>query len=67
MLILAAYGTVGRLEGINEKTLNLVCAYEDVINNEFTKLLVKNCSKATKVANPYDDSHVCKRMMDELE
>ena len=58
-----------RPEGVEAGTLKLVGTNEEVIYNEFTKLLTdeKEYHKMAHAANPYGDGHACKRIADILE
>lgn len=67
--VLVMRDTTERPEGVDAGTLKLVGTNEDVIYNEFSKLL--NDSDAynamSKACNPYGDGHACKRIADILE
>ena len=61
--------TTERPEGIKAGTLKLVGISEEVIYNEFTKLLdsQEEYEKMSHAANPYGDGHACERIADVLE
>ena len=56
-------------EGIKAGTLKLVGTSEEVIYNEFTKLLdnQEEYEKMSHAANPCGDGHACERIADILE
>ena len=66
--VLVMRDTTERPEGINAGTLKLVGTSEEVIYNEFTRLL--NDQKAydvmSRASNPYGDGHACERIVDVL-
>ena len=57
--------TTGRPEGVEVGTLKLVGTNEEVIYNEFTKLLdnKEEYAKMAKAVNPYGDGYICKRIV----
>ena len=61
--------TTERPEGIAAGTLKLVGTTEDMIYNEFSKLLSDKTEydKMSKASNPYGDGFACKRIADILE
>ena len=67
--VLVMRDTTERPEGVEAGTLKLVGTHEDVIYNEFTKLLDNKdeYNKMAHAANPYGDGHACKRIADILE
>ena len=67
--VLVMRDTTERPEGIEAGTLKLVGTNEDVIYNEFTKLLdsKEEYVKMAKAVNPYGDGHACERIADILE
>lgn len=67
--VLVMRDTTERPEGIKAGTLKLVGTDEDVIYNEFKKLLTdkKEYEKMSKASNPYGDGFACKRIADVLE
>lgn len=67
--VLVMRDTTERPEGIKAGTLKLVGTDEEVIYNEFRKLLTdKNeYEKMSKASNPYGDGFACKRIADILE
>ena len=67
--VLVMRATTERLEGVDAGTLKLVGTNEDVIYNEFTKLLdnKEEYAKMAKAVNPYGDGHACERIADILE
>ena len=67
--VLVMRDTTERPEGIEAGTLKLVGTNEDVIYNEFTKLLdsEEEYTKMAKAVNPYGDGHACERIADILE
>ena len=67
--VLVMRDTTERPEGVEAGTLKLVGTSEEVIYNEFTKLLTdeKEYHKMAHAANPYGDGHACKRIADILE
>jgi len=58
-----------RPEGVEAGTLKLVGTNEEVIYNEFAKLLdnKEEYVKMAKAVNPYGDGNVCERIADILE
>ena len=60
---------VERPEGVEAGTLKLVGTSEEVIYNEFSKLLndKEEYAKMAKAVNPYGDGNTCKRIADILE
>ena len=67
--VLVMRDTTERPEGIEAGTLKLVGTNEEVIYNEFTKLLdnKEEYAKMAKAVNPYGDGHACERIADILE
>ena len=67
--VLVMRDTTERPEGIKAGTLKLVGTSEEVIYNEFTKLLdsQEEYEKMSHAANPYGDGHACERIADVLE
>ncbi|MCB5754873.1 UDP-N-acetylglucosamine 2-epimerase (non-hydrolyzing) [Mediterraneibacter faecis] len=67
--VLVMRDTTERPEGIAAGTLKLVGTTEDVIYNEFSKLLSDKTEydKMSKASNPYGDGFACKRIADILE
>lgn len=67
--VLVMRDTTERPEGIKAGTLKLVGTSEEVIYNEFTKLLdnQEEYEKMSHAANPYGDGHACERSADILE
>ena len=67
--VLVMRDTTERPEGIKAGTLKLVGTDEEVIYNEFKKLLTDKCEydKMSKASNPYGDGFACKRIADVLE
>jgi UDP-N-acetylglucosamine 2-epimerase (non-hydrolysing) len=67
--VLVMRDTTERPEGVDAGTLKLVGTSEEVIYNEFTKLLDNKdeYAKMAKAVNPYGDGHACKRIADILE
>lgn len=67
--VLVMRDTTERPEGVEAGTLKLVGTDEDVIYNEFTKLLdnKEEYNKMAKAINPYGDGHACERIADILE
>ena len=67
--VLVMRDTTERPEGIKAGTLKLVGTSEDMIYNEFTKLLDnRNVYEAMSMAsNPYGDGHACERIADILQ
>ena len=67
--VLVMRDTTERPEGIKAGTLKLVGPSEDMIYNEFTKLLDnRNAYEAMSMAsNPYGDGHACERIADILQ
>ena len=61
--------TTERPEGIAAGTLKLVGTTEDMIYNEFSKLLSDKSEydKMSKASNPYGDGFASKRIADILE
>ena len=61
--------TTERPEGIRAGTLKLVGTTEQVIYDEFTKLLdqQEEYDKMAHATNPYGDGHACERIADILE
>lgn len=61
--------TTERLEGVEAGTLKLVGTSEEVIYNEFSKLLndKEAYAKMAKAVNPYGDGNACKRISNILE
>ena len=61
--------TTERPEGVQAGTLKLVGTSEEVIYNEFTKLLNNKgeYAKMAKAVNPYGDGNACERIADILE
>jgi UDP-N-acetylglucosamine 2-epimerase (non-hydrolysing) len=67
--VLVMRDTTERPEGIKAGTLKLVGTTEDVIYDEFTKLLdnKKEYEKMSHATNPYGDGHASERIADVLE
>ena len=67
--VLVMRDTTERPEGVEAGTLKLVGTDEEVIYNEFTKLLdnEEEYAKMAKAVNPYGDGHACERIADILE
>ncbi len=67
--VLVMRDTTERPEGIKAGTLKLVGTDEEVIYNEFKKLLtdINEYEKMSKASNPYGDGFACKRIADVLE
>lgn len=67
--VLVMRDTTERPEGVDAGTLKLVGTSEEVIYNEFSRLLNdKNAYAAmSKACNPYGDGNACKRIVDILE
>lgn len=67
--VLVMRDTTERPEGINAGTLKLVGTNEEVIYNNFKKLLVKQdeYNAMANASNPYGDGLACKRIADVLE
>lgn len=67
--VLVMRDTTERPEGIKAGTLKLVGTDEQVIYNEFKKLLTDKdeYDKMSKASNPYGDGFACKRIADILE
>ncbi len=67
--VLVMRDTTERPEGVEAGTLKLVGTDEEVIYNEFTKLLdnKEEYNKMAKAVNPYGDGHACDRIADILE
>ena len=66
--VLVMRDTTERPEGIKAGTLKLVGTSEDVIYNEFKRLLTDESEydKMSKASNPYGDGFACKRIADIL-
>lgn len=67
--VLVMRDTTERPEGIVAGTLKLVGTEEEVIYNEFNRLLSdrKSYEVMSKASNPYGDGHACERIADILE
>ena len=67
--VLVMRDTTERPEGIKAGTLKLVGTSEEVIYNEFKRLLTDESEyeKMSKASNPYGDGFACKRIADVLE
>lgn len=67
--VLVMRDTTERPEGIKAGTLKLVGTSEDVIYNEFKRLLTDESEydKMSKASNPYGDGFACKRIADILQ
>lgn len=67
--VLVMRDTTERPEGIKAGTLKIVGTDENVIYNEFKKLLTDKdeYEKMSKASNPYGDGMACKRIADILE
>lgn len=67
--VLVMRDTTERPEGIEAGTLKLVGTSEEMIYNEFTKLLddKKAYDAMAHASNPYGDGHACERIADVLE
>lgn len=67
--VLVMRDTTERPEGVEAGTLQLVGTSEEVIYNEFSKLLNNKEAYAamSKACNPYGDGHACERIADILE
>lgn len=67
--VLVMRDTTERPEGIKAGTLKLVGTDEEVIYNEFKKLLTDKYEyeKMSNASNPYGDGFACKRIADVLE
>ena len=67
--VLVMRDTTERPEGVDAGTLKLVGTDEEVIYNEFSKLLNNKdeYNKMAHAANPYGDGHACERIADILE
>lgn len=67
--VLVMRDTTERPEGVEAGTLKLVGTNEEVIYNEFSKLLndKNEYAKMAKAVNPYGDGNACKRISDILE
>jgi UDP-N-acetylglucosamine 2-epimerase (non-hydrolysing) len=67
--VLVMRDTTERPEGIEAGTLKLVGTDEEVIYNNFTKLLdnKEEYNKMAHASNPYGDGFACKRIADILE
>lgn len=67
--VLVMRDTTERPEGVEAGTLKLVGTSEEVIYNEFTRLLKNKDAYAamSKACNPYGDGHACERIADILE
>mgnify|MGYP002733738025 CR=1 FL=1 len=66
--VLVMRDTTERPEGIKAGTLKLVGTSEEVIYNEFTKLLNDQTAydAMSKASNPYGDGHACERIAEIL-
>ena len=67
--VLVMRDTTERPEGVEAGTLKIVGTSEEVIYNEFSKLLndKNEYNKMAHAANPYGDGHACERIADILE
>ncbi len=67
--VLVMRDTTERPEGIKAGTLKLVGTSEEVIYNEFTRLLTDKAAyeAMSHASNPYGDGFACKRIADVLE
>ena len=67
--VLVMRDTTERPEGVDAGTLKLVGTSEEVIYDEFTKLLddKDSYSAMSKACNPYGDGNACERIADILE
>lgn len=67
--VLVMRDTTERPEGVEAGTLKLVGTNEEVIYNEFSKLLndIEAYKTMSKACNPYGDGHACERIADILE
>jgi len=67
--VLVMRDTTERPEGVEAGTLKLVGTNEEVIYNEFTKLLdnKEEYDKMAHAVNPYGDGHACERIANILE
>lgn len=67
--VLVMRDTTERPEGVDAGTLKLVGTSEEVIYEEFTRLLDDKdaYAKMAKAVNPYGDGNACKRIADILE
>ena len=67
--VLVMRDTTERPEGVEAGTLKLVGTSEEVIYNEFSKLIndKNEYAKMAKAVNPYGDGNACKRIADILE
>ena len=67
--VLVMRDTTERPEGIKAGTLKLVGTSEEVIYNEFTRLLTDKAAYEARshASNPYGDGFACKRIADVLE
>ena len=67
--VLVMRDTTERPEGVKAGTLKLIGTSEEVIYNEFSKLLndKQAYAKMAKAVNPYGDGNACKRIADILE
>ncbi len=67
--VLVMRDTTERPEGIKAGTLKLVGTDEEVIYNEFKKLLTneEEYESMSRASNPYGDGFACKRIVDVLE
>ncbi len=67
--VLVMRDTTERPEGVEAGTLKLVGTSEEVIYDEFTRLLKdkKEYASMSKACNPYGDGHACERIADILE
>lgn len=67
--VLVMRDTTERPEGIAAGTLKLVGTEEEIIYNEFCRLLSdqEEYEAMSKASNPYGDGHACERIVDILE
>ena len=67
--VLVMRDTTERPEGVEAGTLKLVGTSEEVIYNEFSKLIndKNEYAKMAKAVNPYGDGNACERIADILE
>lgn len=67
--VLVMRDTTERPEGIAAGTLKLVGTEEEIIYNEFSRLLSEKeeYEAMSKASNPYGDGHACERIADILE
>ena len=67
--VLVMRDTTERPEGVQAGTLKLVGTSEEVIYNEFIKLLndKEEYAKMARAVNPYGDGHACVRIADILQ